>query len=44
MRFLSLQNTAFPASGSLFNPCLKAEKTLPIEPGNTMGRNAQRYR
>lgn len=44
MRFLSLQNTAFPASGSLFNPCLKAGKTLPIEPVNTMGRNAQRYR
>ena len=44
MRFLSLQNTAFPASGSLFILCLKAEKTLPIEPVNTMGRNGQRYR
>ena len=48
MRFLSLQNTAFPASGSLFILCLKAEKTLPIEPAtlwvemlNATVRNSQ---
>lgn len=43
MRFLSLQNTAFPASGSLFNPCLKAEKTLPLETANTNGSVFQAY-